>query len=234
VSHAALRAVLFDAAGTLIRLREPLGDTYARVADAYGVRLPPWRIEDAFHRVFAAAPPMVFPGRNASQSAAAEREWWRDVVRATFLAADGTARFARFDAFFAALWEHFAGAAAWEPTAGAREALHELRGRGFVLGVVSNFDQRLPEILRRLDLLAALDTVVLPAHAGAAKPDSRIFAFALDVLGVTSSESVYVGDDAVHDLEGARSAGLRAIDVASLATLRELSKRLAMDAEPRP
>jgi FMN phosphatase YigB (HAD superfamily) len=37
---------------------------------------------------------------------------------------------------------------------------------------------------------------------------------------------VYVGDDREHDVEGARAAGLRAIDAGALATLAELPRRV--------
>ena len=40
--------MLFDAAGTLIELREPVGETYARVARAHGVALSPDQLEATF------------------------------------------------------------------------------------------------------------------------------------------------------------------------------------------
>ena len=90
--------------------REPIGETYARAARAQGAEISAWRIEDAFRRVFAAAEPMVFPGEEPAKIPERERAWWRERIRATFRAADATARFADIEAFFAALWEHFARA----------------------------------------------------------------------------------------------------------------------------
>jgi putative hydrolase of the HAD superfamily len=217
-----VRAVLFDAAGTLIRLREPVGETYARFALAHGVRVPASRLDEAFGRVFRAASPMVFPGATPERAAELERGWWRDQVRATFRAADGMASFTDFAACFAALWDHFATAHAWEAAPGAHATLRALRRRGLRTGVVSNFDQRLRGLLQATDLAALLDDVVLPAEAGAAKPDPRIFAFALARLGVAPEHAAYVGDDAEHDIAGAAGAGLRAIGVGALATLEDL------------
>ena len=71
-----IRAVLFDAHGTLIELAEPLGETYARIAAAHGVRVSAWRIGDAFRRVLAAAEPAVFPDAAPEAILALEREWW--------------------------------------------------------------------------------------------------------------------------------------------------------------
>jgi putative hydrolase of the HAD superfamily len=235
LSFPRLRAVLFDAAGTLLELREPLGETYARVAGCHGVRLPAWRIEDAFERVLRSAPARVFPGAPLEESARRERAAWRAVVRDTFRAADQSARFddpGGFDACFGELWDHYASPGAWRPREGAAAALAELARRGLALGVVSNFDQRLPGILAGLDLAKHLRAVVLPARAGAAKPDPRIFAHALAELGVAAGETVFVGDDAAADLDGARAAGLHACDVTRLASLRELPDHLAEIALP--
>lgn len=218
-----IQAVLFDAVGTLILLREPVGATYARVAREYGVRLPAARLGDAFARVLASAPPNVHTG---AEAAARERAWWRARVRETFRAADGRARFEDFEACFAALWRHYAGAAAWRLAPGAREGLEALAARGLALGVLSNFDQRLHGVLHELGLDVCFDCVVLPADAGAAKPNPAIFAAALDALGVPAARALYVGDRADEDVAGATAAGLCALDVATLPDLGALPKAL--------
>jgi putative hydrolase of the HAD superfamily len=230
-----MRAVLFDAAGTLIRLREPVGETYARLARPFGVSLPAGHVDDAFQRVFRQMPPMAFPGESPARVAELERGWWREIVRRAFRAADGTAKFSDFEAYFDALWAQFADATSWQAMPGARDALEALRARGHRLAVVSNFDGRLPGLLAGLGLAPAFELVVLPRDAGAAKPDPRIFALALARLGVAARDAVYVGDDADDDVAGATAAGLQAIHVASLATLAELPRRIeTLSKEARP
>lgn len=225
-----IRAVLFDAAGTLIELREPVGETYARLARGHDFHASAWRVGDAFRRALAAAGDMVFPDAPAAQVPALEREWWRGVVRATFRAADSAQPLRDFDSLFERLWRHFSGAEAWSARAGAAELLARLRAGGMRIGVVSNFDSRLPGILAALGLLPLVDAVVIPADARAAKPDPRAFARALALLGVAAAEAVFVGDDAQRDLEAARAAGLRAIDAGAPATLADL--QLPAGAEP--
>ena len=237
-------AVLFDAAGTLIELREQVGDTYARVAAVHGVKLPAWRLGDAFGRVLRRAPPRAFPDAAAASIPDRERGWWRDLVRSTFLAADSTVRFDDFDAFFAELFSQYDGATLWQLRAGAAETLLALRNAEIRLGVVSNFDQRLHGILDALGIAALLETVVLPADCGCEKPDRRIFEVALDRLGCSAARTVYVGDDTEKDTNGARLAGLVAIDLADLGPLEALPARLqslatlrnrpAAHEEPRP
>ena len=227
----ATEAVLFDAAGTLIHPSEPIGETYARAAGRQGAEISAWRIQDAFGRVFRSAPPMVFPDLAPDDVPARERAWWFDVVRSTFLAADSAVRPADFDALFEELWSHFAEPASWQLAPGVEPALEALRRAGLRLAVASNFDARLVALLEGKGLARHLDAVVLPLHAGACKPDPRFFAHALEAVGCPAERAVYVGDDPALDLEGARAAGLRAIDATGLATLAELPARIEELAE---
>ncbi len=230
-----LRAVLLDAAGTLIHPGEPLGETYARHARAQGVDVPAARLEEAFRRVLRSAPPMLFPGRPPARVGELERAWWRDRVRETFRAADQMARFTDFEACFEALFAHFARPDAWRSAPGAASALTTLGAEGRRLAVVSNFDQRLPGVLEGLGLARHFDLVWLPAEAGCAKPDPRLFQGACQRLGVAPQQAVSVGDDPEQDLRAARAAGLRAIDVGHLATLAELPSHIhALEEETCP
>jgi putative hydrolase of the HAD superfamily len=222
-----IRAVIFDAVGTLLHLREPVGATYARFAAARGARIPASRLEEAFRRVLAATPlPAPEPGEGSAQAAARERAGWREIVRRSFRAADQSVRVDDEDALFDALWTHYAQPEAWTVAAGAEDALDALAASGRVLAVLSNFDQRLRPLLAALGLRGRFRAVVLPADAGAAKPDRRIFEVCLDRLGVPGPRAVYVGDHAVRDVKAARAAGLHAIDVAGSATLAGLPGRV--------
>jgi putative hydrolase of the HAD superfamily len=228
-----LRAVLFDAVGTLVHLRAPVGETYARFAARHGARVPAARLEEAFGRCRASAPPVGWaPGQPLAEAAARERAWWRRLVDDTFRAADGASLPRPFDAFFDALYAHYGTAEAWALAEGARACLLALRARGLATGVVSNFDQRLRGVLRELGIHHLLDVVVLPAECGAAKPDRAIFDAALKRLGLWGGQVAYVGDDAARDLAAARAAGLLPVDVRALATLEGLLAALERAARP--
>lgn len=221
-----VRAVLFDATGTLLLFRESVGETYRSFALEFGVDLPATRIAEAFRRILAHADPMLFPGEPRECRPSLEREWWARLVRATFRAADSTARFSDFDACFDRLWSHYGGGAAWRLAPGSRDALEALRARGVPMAIVSNFDHRLPAILRALEIDRYFERITTPAEAGFGKPDRRIFEAALRGLGDPSRRAVYVGDRAIEDVAGARGAGLLPIQVSSLATLAELPARI--------
>ena len=221
------RAVLLDATGTLIELREPAAVTYARIAGECGIRAEATRLDGALAQSLQRAPEMAFPSAAPGEIDALERAWWRDVALAAFHASGTTAPRADLDACFERLFRAFAAPGAWRTSAGAHEALATLRRRGLATGVVSNFDRRLNAILAGLGLAALLDVVVLPSDVGAVKPDPAIFARALGALGVEAREAIFVGDQNDPDLDGARRAGMCAIDVRSLATLAELPGRVA-------
>jgi putative hydrolase of the HAD superfamily len=228
------RAVLFDAAGTLIEPRVPIGETYARVAENYGAGMTAWRVGDAFARVWRSAPAMVYPGLPPEASARREREAWRAIVRQTYLAADSAIRPNDFDACFEELFAYYATGAAWRVRKGAEDALVALRAARVATAVVSNFDYRLHGILADVGLGALLDLVWLPSNAGVAKPDLAMFRSALSALRVAPGRALFVGNDEQKDLAGARAAGIRAVDVASLATLADLPALLERELPEDP
>jgi FMN phosphatase YigB (HAD superfamily) len=87
---------------------------------------------------------------------------------------------------------------------GAREALSSLKQEGYTLGVVTNGYRRyqLP-VLQALGIDGFFDAIVTPEEIRAAKPEARIFQAAWG----SSLTPLHVGDDPVHDVWGARSAG---------------------------
>jgi putative hydrolase of the HAD superfamily len=203
-----IRAVTFDAAGTLVALREPVGRTYARVARAHGIAADEAAVEQSFRNAFRTAPPLAFADAAASERANRERAWWRDVV-AVALGVPPT--HPRIDAAFEALYAHFAHAYAWHVHLDVLPALEALRARRLRTAVVSNFDGRLPGLLDELGLGRWLDAVVWSSDVGVAKPAPAIFLEAVRRLGVAPAEAVHVGDDPDADVAGAKRAGMRVI-----------------------
>lgn len=94
---------------------------------------------------------------------------------------------------------------------GTHEMLRSFKERGFKIGVISNADGRVAQLLERLELLPLLDIAIDSNRVGIEKPDPRIFKLALDQVGVDPHEAVYVGDIYAIDVLGARRAGLKSI-----------------------
>jgi putative hydrolase of the HAD superfamily len=203
-----LRVVFFDAAGTLFAPREPVGESYAALARRFGVDAGAAAVDVAFRRAFHASPALAFgPGHSASELRQLGRQWWREVVSATFA---GLGTFSDFDSYFTALFDFFADPAHWVPDPAAAPLLSHLKGRGLGLGIISNFDHRLYGILDELGLATYFDSVTISSEAGYAKPSPKLFAAALGKHLAAASESLHVGDSENLDMHGAAALGMAA------------------------
>jgi len=80
------------------------------------------------------------------------------------------------------------------------------------LGLVSNFDH--PPHIRRIlsdnGLAGFFDTIIISSEVGAKKPDPAIFGPALQQIGLSPGQVVYVGDTAA-DVAGAIAAGIHPV-----------------------
>lgn len=97
----------------------------------------------------------------------------------------------------------------WRAFPDSRELLTGLRASGYRVGLLSNgSEEQQLDKLRRTGLADALDVVCTSEGIGVQKPDARAFNALADGLGVHVSECMFVGDNAAHDVAGARTAGM--------------------------
>lgn len=95
--------------------------------------------------------------------------------------------------------------------------LGELKARGLQLGIVTNASQpmRLRDHELRayglMDYFADSPCRLAAADVGYLKPHRNIFSRALELMGTTPEETLFVGDNPVADIAGAQSAGMRAV-----------------------
>ena len=200
-----VKAIFFDAAGTLFTVNGSVGAIYADLAREYGKDVSVADLETGFRHSFAAAPPMAFPGASLEQTSTLEKQWWRNLVHQVFTSLGS---FPRFDDYFEALFQFFARSEAWVLYAETLATLEQLKGRGFTVGVISNFDSRLFGLLDGLGVSPFVDTVVISTQAGAAKPAREIFAQALARVSVSAENAIHIGDSYEADIVGAQAAGL--------------------------
>jgi len=225
-----LRAVTFDFWGTLLLdgpssdnryKRRRMGD-FETVLKGVGVTASPTALDRAY-----------------DESGAWLNRFWaanRDVpvdehVRAILAALDRDLPGRLPADVLAALVDAYARPALLVPPSvdgGALGALEQLAGRGLALGLVSN-TMRTPgatlrKLLEKFRLLRCFQALTFSDEVGVRKPDPEIFARTLAALGVEAAAAVHVGDDAVLDVQGARAAGMRAVQVTS-ASLKALGAR---------
>lgn len=205
--------VFFDGVGTLFRLGGSVGEIYGNWAHKFGFsegRDPATqaRIQEAFSALFRAQK-VPIPAPNQSLSARKlERRWWEELVEETF---DSVGPVPRMAEFFEAVYQLFGTSQVWILEPGCREVLTRLSAAGKKLGIISNFDSRLPDLLQDLKIARYFDQVIVPGVAGAAKPSPLIFSYAVTRLGCDPKTALHIGDSIVDDFQGARQAGLSAL-----------------------
>jgi putative hydrolase of the HAD superfamily len=204
-----VKVIFFDAVGTLIETCASVGEIYGRVAREFGFEAEAQILQQNFAHSFRRQPPLAFPaGTPEAALGELERDWWRNLVREVF---DGLGQFPRFEEFFGEVFERFGGREFWNVYADVAPALAELKSRGLTLGVISNFDSRLYDVLRVCGLDHFFDSVHVSTRVGAAKPDPAIFRAALSYHAVEARLAWHVGDSLREDFEGAMAAGLNAV-----------------------
>jgi len=195
-------AVLFDAGGTLLRIDYEFLRACAR---------SPFLSDAALARGEAAVRREI-DRREAQTGGPRERD--ADRVAGYFRAVLERAGLDRAaaDAAAPALAAEHARSNLWRVAMpGAAHALAQLRTRGFRVGVVSNADGRVAELLEAAGLAHHLEAIVDSHLEGVEKPDPEIFRRALARLGVPAARTAYVGDIFAIDVLGARAAGLAPI-----------------------
>jgi len=219
----AVRAIYFDAIGTLIHPEPSAAAVYADISCRHGSRLRRDEIRRRFATAFARQEE-IDRAAHWCTSEAREHERWQSIVGEVLDDVSDP------DACFAELYDHFARPAAWRCDESAPRVLAELSRRGYLIGLASNYDQRLHTVLAGLEALRGIQRVLLSAAIGWRKPAPAFFAALAAQAGVEPREALYVGDDLESDYTGALGAGLNAVllgqppraDVRAIGRLEEL------------
>lgn len=184
-----LRAVVFDAYGTLYDPRS-VGQTVAeRVPEHAGTVTDVWRLKQLEYTWLRTA-----MGR------------YRDFAAVTLEALTFAVQtFADLpEADLHRLADAYTRLA---PYPEAAAALTVLRNRGLRLAILSNGTQSmLDAMVERSDLAGLLDQVISVDPAGVYKPDPRAYALAEDRLGATAADMLFVSSNG-FDVSGAKAFG---------------------------
>jgi putative hydrolase of the HAD superfamily len=179
-----IRAVIFDFGGVLCFHPEPA--KIARAAQACGMTVE--RFWEAFW-----APRLDYDAGRLEPA-----EYWRRVLGRP----PGETLLAELIRHEVGFWNAF--------DARVLEWIGALRAAGVRTAILSNLPRVLGEALRVAPgFLDRFDHVTFSCELRAIKPEPRIYAHAIEGLGVAAREALFV-DDKAANVEGARAAGLRA------------------------
>ncbi|MBX9579502.1 MAG: HAD family hydrolase [Gemmataceae bacterium] len=203
--HPGIRAVFFDAVGTLTHPDPGAVAVYAAAARRRGIDLSPDLIRSRFWAAYRAEEEADRAAGWVTSEAREEARWRRIV-------AESLPEVSADPSLFPELFGHFARPEAWRVDPDAAGVFAELRTRGKTLGVGSNYDARLLGVAAGHPPLdpAALSYVV-SAAVGWRKPGRGFFDAVVREAGCDPGEILFVGDDLDNDYHGATAAGLRAV-----------------------
>ncbi|MDC7294252.1 HAD-IA family hydrolase [Butyrivibrio sp. DSM 10294] len=97
--------------------------------------------------------------------------------------------------------------------------LQELKKRGIKIGLISNCYSDEADVIRKSSIFPYLDVAMLSYEQGTCKPDHEIYKKAMDKLGVTASECLFVGDGGSKELFAARDLGMKCLQAQYFADL---------------
>ncbi len=206
-----IKAVFFDAGGTLVHPLPSLTDVYCDVTRGLGVELDQQSMTDILSHLWDS----YQTGRGEEEgfipdSDERDEEFWRVYTQRIYdevpaLQAVG------FADWFSAIHGAFASSHRWCLFPEANEVLTGLASRGIKLGIVSNWGSSLLPICDDLGLSNRMDFVLASALVGCRKPCPDIFHRALELASVSPDEALHVGDTHLDDVIGAERAGIRPV-----------------------
>lgn len=206
----AIEIVFLDAGETILYPHPSFSELFARVVTEAGVEVSAPDVEEVRRRL---APHLVDMAEDSgaqgglSLSAEASRTFWTFLYR-RFLEELGHAD---DEALVDRLFEVFSSTSTYRLYDDVLPALGALSEQGYRLGLISNFERWLEEMLVELEVGHIFDVAVISGIEGVEKPDATIYRRALDKAGVDAERAVHVGDSPGLDVAPARSVGITTV-----------------------
>jgi putative hydrolase of the HAD superfamily len=191
-----IRAVLFDAVGTLIYPDPPAAEVYYREGRKLGSG---YSVDEVASRFRASIKRHHQAG---AMSEELERERWRKIV---YDVIDDVDDFQQ--TLLSTLWEHFGSPSSWRLFDDVASAWQELSSRGYLLGIASNFDGRLRSICRSHPPLHECEHIFASSEVGFPKPELAFYRTVEKQLALRPEQILLIGDDEAADVTGPMVAG---------------------------
>ncbi|EDV95201.1 rhythmically expressed gene 2 protein [Drosophila grimshawi] len=200
------RLVTFDVTDTLLRLKDPIAQ-YALTAAACGVSITDnVQLKRCFHQQFKLMSNehsnfgLCSPNMNW-------QSWWSQLVVNTFNCVDASIPNTKLQTITEQLLAIFQTSACWSHIDGALDLVQRVRDAGKCVGVISNFDPSLPQVLSAMGLADKFDFILSSYEAGVMKPDPGIFKAAIGNRPIAPAQALHIGNKFDIDYMGARNSG---------------------------
>lgn len=197
------RAVLFDAGETLVHADPTFPGLFSSVLAKEGIERAPEDVlaasKTVFHRFSEAAAQNDLWTTSPQKSARFWKGVYERMLEALGLPASDGLPDRLFDVF-----TDLNNYALFEDVTPVLTQLSLMTS----LGVVSNFEPWLDDLLRLRGVRDLFDVCVISGNVGIEKPDRRIYEMALEEAGVDARDAAYVGDNPEFDVWPAIDVGM--------------------------
>ncbi|EDV38585.1 uncharacterized protein Dana_GF19357 [Drosophila ananassae] len=200
------RLVTFDVTDTLLRLEDPLRQYHQTATECGLTGLERNQLEGCFRRSFSSMS-REHPNFGRLSPGLGWQNWWLELVARTFTCASPGVSPEQLETIGRRLITIFRTSKCWGHIEGAQELVQSVRQAGKHVGVISNFDPSLPEVLAAMGFADKFDFVLTSYEAGVMKPDTGIFSIPLQRLNLRPEQALHIGNKMDMDYTGARNSG---------------------------
>jgi putative hydrolase of the HAD superfamily len=203
-----IEIVFFDAGETLLHPHPSFPELFSATCARHGIEVSPETVAPVlFGMVRNMAEVAAEAGVvNASASEQQAHRFWTHLYRKCL-------RELSIDAEWLAdeLYKIFSDSASYRLYDDALPAIRDLKEAGYRIGLISNFEGWLEELLVELEVGDVFEVSVISGLVGVEKPDARIYEIALRAAEVEPAEAAHVGDSLANDIRPPVDLGMRAV-----------------------
>jgi putative hydrolase of the HAD superfamily len=198
------RVVFFDVGETLVHPSPSFPELFARVVEREGHHVLVDDVVRASRTVTARFSQASLIEERWTTSPERSRAFWVSVYE---LMLEGLG-LPSDDGLRDLLYDAFTDRTNYELFDDVRPVLQRLASDGYALGIISNFEAWLDDLLVDLAVREVFSVRVISGIEGVEKPDPKIFRLALERAGVEAGEAAYVGDNPEFDVDPPARLGM--------------------------
>ncbi|CAF3418414.1 unnamed protein product [Rotaria sp. Silwood1] len=218
-----IQLITFDVHNVLLTIRNGAPYQYARLARQH---LNLQSIDESllrsnFIQAFRTIN-ITHPGYGVNTNISS-RQWWTLIIEYTFK--DYQLSLIQLEKLSKIIYDEFAKGDMWIKHSQADYILEKLKKKK-ILGVISNFDERLESLLEQHNLRQYFQFILTPRNCGLYKPQTEIFSYAANLANIQSNNNLcHIGDDVKLDYRAAKAANCHVL----LLSKNEESKKILLD-----
>lgn len=204
-----VRAVFFDADGTLFSIHPSVGAIYSESCRRHGIEVSAAEVDSVLPSIWAKHSSENY-NIDTEYVTSQEREviMWKSICKSIL---EPFTPLDNFDVIFRDIYEAFAKKESRKLFEGVELFLSLLKSDGVTTGILSNNDDRLEPLIAEMPISSYIDHVFPASVIGFKKPSRACFGEVEKRINHRPSEVLFVGDDYDVDYRGAKDAGWHAV-----------------------